>query len=100
MPESDLTRALRAVFGQPEFRVSLAGLDDGQEPGRARGSAHQVFLARKFYNDAVAATRRPAAGGSPGGCAWPAGAEAPEFFRSTTRWSRPAVTGWAPTCRG
>jgi hypothetical protein len=57
-PESDLTRALRAVFSQPEFRASLAGLDDGQELlAELEGSAHQVFLARKFYNDAVAATQ-------------------------------------------
>ncbi len=56
--ESDLTRALRAVFSQPDFRVSLAGLEDGQQLlAELEGSAHQVFLARKFYNDAVAATQ-------------------------------------------
>ena len=58
LPESDLTRALRAVFGQPGFRASLAGLDGADELlTELEGAAHQVFLARKFYNDAVAATR-------------------------------------------
>ena len=57
-PESDLTRALRAVFSQPEFRASLAGSEGAQELlAELEGSAHQVFLARKFYNDAVAATQ-------------------------------------------
>src|ERR1700722_10570724 len=31
MAESDLTRALRAVFGQPEFRASLAGSEAAEE---------------------------------------------------------------------
>ena len=58
LPESDLTRALRAVFSQPEFRSSLAGAEGAQELlAELEGAAHQVFLARKFYNDAVAATR-------------------------------------------
>src|ERR1700723_2900823 len=58
LPESDLTRALRAVFSQPEFRPSLTGLEGAQELlAELEGSAHQVFLARKFYNDAVAVTQ-------------------------------------------
>jgi len=58
LPESDLTRALRAVFSQPEFRPSLTGLEGAQELlAELEGSAHQVFLARKFYNDAVASTQ-------------------------------------------
>jgi hypothetical protein len=58
LAESDLTRALRAAFSQPGFRDSLAGEEGAAELlGRVEGSAHQVFLARKFYNDAVAATR-------------------------------------------
>jgi hypothetical protein len=58
LPESDLTRALRAVFGQPDFRASLAGRDGAEELlTELEGAAHRVFLARKFYNDAVAATR-------------------------------------------
>lgn len=57
--ESDLTRALRAVFGQPGFRTLLADRDGAEELlSELEGAAHQVFLARKFYNDAVAATRR------------------------------------------
>jgi hypothetical protein len=81
LPESDLTRALRAVFGQPGFRASLNGTDGADELlTELESAAHQVFLARKFYNDAVAATvaarRRPLArllrlaGGAP----------LPEFF--------------------
>ncbi len=58
LPESDLTRALRAVFGQPGFRASLNGTEGADELlTELEGAAHQVFLARKFYNDAVAATR-------------------------------------------
>jgi hypothetical protein len=57
LPESDLTRALRAVFGQPGFRSSLTGVDGAEELlTELESAAHQVFLARKFYNDAVAAT--------------------------------------------
>jgi hypothetical protein len=57
LPESDLTRALRAVFSQPEFRTSLSGREGAQELlAELEGAAHQVFLARKFYNDAVAVT--------------------------------------------
>jgi hypothetical protein len=58
MPESDLTRALRAVFGQPDFRTLLAGREGAEELlTELESAAHQVFLARKFYNDAVAATQ-------------------------------------------
>jgi hypothetical protein len=58
LPESDLTRALRAVFGQPDFRASIAGRDGAEELlTELEGAAHRVFLARKFYNDAVAVTR-------------------------------------------
>jgi hypothetical protein len=58
LQESDLTRALRAVFGQPGFRASLDGTEGAEELlTELESAAHQVFLARKFYNDAVAATR-------------------------------------------
>lgn len=58
MPESDLTRALRAVFSQPDFRTLLAGREGAEELlAELESAAHQVFLARKFYNDAVAVTR-------------------------------------------
>jgi hypothetical protein len=66
LAESDLTRALRAAFDQPGFRSSLEGRDGAEELlARVTAAAHQVFLARKFYNDRVAATnearRRPLA---------------------------------------
>jgi hypothetical protein len=58
LPESDLTRALRAALGQPGFLATLTGREDAAEMlAELEGAAHQVFLARKFYNDAVAATR-------------------------------------------
>jgi len=58
LAESDLTRALRAAFGQPGFRSSLTGKEGADELlAEVEAAAHQVFLARKFYNDMVAATR-------------------------------------------
>jgi hypothetical protein len=59
LAESDLTRALRAVFGQPDFRRMLNGNGGSADDllAELEAAAHQVFLARKFYNDAVAATR-------------------------------------------
>ncbi len=58
LAESDLTRALRAAFSQPGFRASLSGKDGADELlAEVEAAAHQVFLARKFYNDVVAATR-------------------------------------------
>src|SRR6266516_4329109 len=57
LAESDLSRALRAAFAQPRFRASLPGMDGADELlAEIDAAAHQVFLARKFYNDAVAAT--------------------------------------------
>jgi len=82
LAESDLTRALRATLGDPDFRKELAGEDgdDGDEHGDEHGAAsqgtaelvaeveaaaQQVFIARKFYNDlagrTVYARRRPLA---------------------------------------
>ena len=56
--ESDLTRALRAAFGQPDFLASLTGQGGAEELlGEVEAASHKVFLARKFYNDAVAAVR-------------------------------------------
>jgi hypothetical protein len=56
--QSDLTRALRAALNQPGFRTGLASRTGGDELlAELEAAAHQVFLARKFYNDAVAATR-------------------------------------------
>jgi hypothetical protein len=58
LAESDLTRALRATFSQPGFRSSLSGKEGADELlAEVEAAAHQVFLARKFYNDMVAATR-------------------------------------------
>jgi hypothetical protein len=58
LAESDLTRALRAAFSQPDFRASINGKEGADELlAEVEASAHQVFLARKFYNDVVAATR-------------------------------------------
>jgi hypothetical protein len=57
LPQSDLTRALRAVFGQPGFRSSLNSRGADELLSELEGAAHQVFLARKFYNNAVATTR-------------------------------------------
>ncbi len=64
LAESDLTRALRAAFSQPEFRSSLKDKDGADElVAEVDAAAHQVFLARKFYNDVAARTidarRRP-----------------------------------------
>src|SRR5215472_3059184 len=56
--QCDLTRALRAALGQPGFRTDLVSRTGGDELlAELEAAAHQVFLARKFYNDAVAATR-------------------------------------------
>jgi hypothetical protein len=58
LAESDLTRALRAAFSQPDFRSSLSDKDGADELlGEVEAAAHQVFLARKFYNDMVSVTR-------------------------------------------
>jgi hypothetical protein len=58
LAESDLTRALRAAFSQPDFRASIDGKEGADELlADVEAAAHQVFLARKFYNDVVAATR-------------------------------------------
>ena len=66
LAESDLTRALRAAFSQPGFRLSLTEKDGAEElVDEVEAAAHQVFLARKFYNDVAARTiearRRPLA---------------------------------------
>jgi len=58
LAESDLTRALRAVLSQPGFRTSLDGRGSADELlAELEAAANQVFLARKFYNDVVAATQ-------------------------------------------
>jgi hypothetical protein len=58
LAESDLTRALRAALGQPGFRAALAERGRGDELlAELEATAHQVFLARRFYNGAVAVTQ-------------------------------------------
>jgi hypothetical protein len=58
LAESDLTRALRAAFSQPDFRASLDGKEGADELlAEVEETAHQVFVARKFYNDLAAVTR-------------------------------------------
>ena len=58
LAESDLTRALRAAFSQPGFRSSLSGKEGADELlAEIEEAAHQVFVARKFYNDLAALTR-------------------------------------------
>jgi hypothetical protein len=66
LAESDLTRALRAAFGLPGFRSEVAEANGaGELVGEVEAAAHQVFLARKFYNDVAGRTidarRRPLA---------------------------------------
>ena len=58
LAESDLIRALRAVLSQPDFRSCMDGQGSVDELlDELESAANQVFLARKFYNDAVAATQ-------------------------------------------
>ncbi|HEX9064956.1 MAG TPA: hypothetical protein VF843_07595, partial [Streptosporangiaceae bacterium] len=48
--ESDLTKALRAIFGQPDSRASMEAVDGADEMiGELETAAQQVFIARKFY---------------------------------------------------
>jgi hypothetical protein len=66
LAESDLTRALRATLGDPDFRKELIGDDGATElVAEVGAAAQQVFIARKFYNDlagrTVDARRRPLA---------------------------------------
>jgi len=57
LAESNLTRTLRTILSQQDFRASLDGRDGADELlSELESTAHQVFLARRFYNDAVAAT--------------------------------------------
>ncbi len=58
LAQSNLSRALRAAFAQPGFRASLTGKDGADELlTEVEAAAHQVFVARTFYNNAVAVTR-------------------------------------------
>lgn len=56
--QSNLSRALRAAFAQPGFRASLEDVDGAPELlAELEAAAHQVMVARKFYNSAVAVTQ-------------------------------------------
>jgi hypothetical protein len=64
LAESDLTRALRATLGDPDFRKENIGDDGAAElVTEVEAAAQQVFIARKFYNDiagrTIDARRRP-----------------------------------------
>ncbi len=66
LAESDLTRALRATLGDPDFRKELAADHAAAElVAEVEAAAPQVFIARTFYNDlagrTVYARRRPLA---------------------------------------
>jgi hypothetical protein len=81
LAESDLSRALRAAFAQPDFRASLIGRDGADELlTELEAAAHQVFLARKFYNDAVGVTRDARRKPLVQVLRLAGGAELPEFF--------------------
>ena len=68
LAETDLTRALRATFAEPGFRTELDENEGASElVGEVEAASHQVFLARKFYNDLAGRThRRPPAPAGPG----------------------------------
>jgi hypothetical protein len=56
--ESDLSRALRAVVDQPDFRDTLVARHDGAALlGDLDAAVRKVGYARSFYNNAVTATR-------------------------------------------
>jgi hypothetical protein len=58
LAQSNLSRALRAAFAQPGVRASLASQDGAADLlAELEAAAHQVLVARKFYNTAVAVTR-------------------------------------------
>jgi hypothetical protein len=58
LAQSNLSRALRAAFAQPGVRDSLASQDGAADLlAELEAAAHQVLVARKFYNTAVAVTR-------------------------------------------
>ena len=58
LTQSNLSRALRAAFAQPGVRASLVSQDGAADLlAELEAAAHQVLVARKFYNTAVAVTR-------------------------------------------
>jgi hypothetical protein len=59
LAQSNLSKALRAAFGQPGVSAELAAQDGAAADllAELEAAAHQVLVARKFYNTAVATTR-------------------------------------------
>ena len=59
LAESDLTQSpARRLLSQPDFHTSLDSHGNADELlAELESAANQVFLARRFYNDAVASTR-------------------------------------------
>jgi hypothetical protein len=58
LAESDLTRALRAAFSEPDQATALATNPRGAELlAELEAAVRRVPLARRFHNDAVRATR-------------------------------------------
>jgi hypothetical protein len=81
LAESNLTRTLRTILSQQDFRASLEGRDGADELlAELESTAHQVFLARRFYNDAVAATVAARRRWLARGLRLAGGAPMPEFF--------------------
>lgn len=56
--ESELSQALRAVFGEPEQVEALKEAPGGEEAaGELAAAARRVPMARRFHNDSVRAAR-------------------------------------------
>ncbi|MFC4562596.1 hypothetical protein ACFO4E_12090 [Nocardiopsis mangrovi] len=93
LAESTVSRALRAVMEQPGFGAGLAaagGDCDGELPAEAEAAAKRVYLARRFYNDAVAATRAARADRLVRALRLAGRAPLPEFFEMDDEPPRPS----------
>jgi hypothetical protein len=81
LAESDLTRTLRTVLTQPDFRPSIEGREGADELlAELEATAQGVYIARKFYNDAVAATKSARRNWLVRSLRLAGGAPMPEFF--------------------
>ncbi|MFC3995744.1 hypothetical protein ACFOVU_07450 [Nocardiopsis sediminis] len=91
LAESTVSRALRAVMEQPGFGAGLAAGGDpgGELPAAAEAAAKRVYLARRFYNDAVAATRAARADRLVRALRLAGSAPLPEFFEMDDEPPRP-----------
>ena len=87
------------MLSQPGFRASLAGRGSAEELlAELEAAAHQVFLARKFYNDVVAATQAARRRWLVRVLGLAGGAALPEFFEIDDSLVVRTVTGAGPTC--